>query len=145
MIIKCVFSHIYRVIRFDPNFFLPLQCGRLSIIVWWGYTANQCCQGSGTSGNGPFLKYSRRKNYRVCGFWATFNSIYRQIQIKKILLLMCIILGMYTWQLKNGEAVVTQQTTWVSARAYMLRLLHSRNKHDSSHYRLYKIINTRLR
>ncbi len=46
---------------------------------------------------------------------------------------------------KNGEAVVTSQTAWVSARAYMLRLLHSRNKHDNSHYRLYKIINTRLR
>ncbi len=54
---------------------------------------------------------------------------------------MCIILGMYTRQLKNGEAVVTQ-TTWVSARAHTLRLLHSRNKHDNSHYKLYKIINT---
>ncbi len=50
---------------------------------------------------------------------------------------MCIILWMYTWKLKNGEAVVTSQTMWVSARAYMLRLLHSRNKHDNSHYRLY--------
>ncbi len=45
---------------------------------------------------------------------------------------MCIILGMYTWQL-NGEAVVTQ-STWVSARANMLRLLQGRNKHDNSHY-----------
>ncbi len=31
---------------------------------------------------------------------------------------MCIILGMYTWQLKNEEAVVTSQTTRVSATAY---------------------------
>ncbi len=31
---------------------------------------------------------------------------------------MCIILGMYTWQLQNREAVVTSQTTWVSVRAY---------------------------
>ncbi len=47
---------------------------------------------------------------------------------------MCFILGMYTWQLKNGEVVVTQ-TTRVSARAYMLRLFHSINKYDNSHYR----------
>ncbi len=49
---------------------------------------------------------------------------------------MCYILVIYTWQLKNGEAVVTSQTMWISARAYMLRLLHSKNKHDNSHYRL---------
>ncbi len=49
---------------------------------------------------------------------------------------MCIILGTYTWQLKNREAVVTQ-CTWVLARAYMLRLLHSRHKHDNSHHWLY--------
>ncbi len=82
---------------------------------------------------------------RVSFFWATFNvlrppRVYIDKYIfKYILLLMCIILGMYTWQLRNREVVVSQ-TMCVSARTYMLRLLHSRNKHDNSHYRLYKII-----
>ncbi len=47
------------------------------LIIWLGLTptgtANQCCQGSGTSGYGLFWKYSRGKNYRVAVFWATFN------------------------------------------------------------------------
>ncbi len=54
---------------------------------------------------------------------------------------MCIILGMYTWQRKNGEAVVTSQTMCVSARAYMLRF-YTAEINMTSHYRLYKIINT---
>ncbi len=88
---------------------------------------------------------------RVAVFCATFNVprppkiyiyiyIYTNTHFNKSFFLMCIILWMYTWQLKNREAVVTSQTTWVSARAYMLRLLHRRNKHDNSHYRVYEMI-----
>ncbi len=59
------FAQINRLIRFDHNFFPSSQRGRLSIIVWWGYS-EQCCH-CGTSGCGLFWKYSHGKNYRAVG------------------------------------------------------------------------------
>ncbi len=77
---------------------------------------------------GLFWKYSRGKNYRAegCVFWVTFiiyttaaaQSVYRQIKIE-----IDLFTNVYhTWnvylQLQNGEALVTSQTTRVSARTY---------------------------
>ncbi len=42
------FTQINRIIRFDPNFLLSSQRGRLSVICDEG-TVNQCFHGSGTT------------------------------------------------------------------------------------------------
>ncbi len=109
------FTQINLIIRFDPNFLPPLQRGRLSVV---------CDEGT------VILKIQLQEKLQSRGlrFLGYFYNVPLPPKVYIDTLLMCIILGMYTWQLKNGEAVVTSQTTWVSARAYMWTLLHRRNK-----------------
>ncbi len=146
---------INRLIRFDPNFFPTSQRGRLSISGGDEDTANSVARGSGCGHKWPWaiLKIQSREKLQSRGFvvfWATFiiyppaaQSVYRQIKIK-----IDPFTNVYhTWNVylvtSERRGGCNHKTTWVSARAY--KALHSRNKHDNSHYRLYKIINTRLR
>ncbi len=142
---------INRLIRFDPNFFPSSQRGRLSISVWWGYS-EQCCQGSGCGSSGclwAILKIQSREKLQSRGLrffglllWSTAaaQSVYRQIQIK--IDPFTNIYHSWNLHLATSEWRGAYITNNVS---FSQNIQHSRNKHDNSHYSLYKIINTRLR
>ncbi len=60
-----------RIIRFDPNFLPSSQCGRLSVVCDEG-TADQCCQGNGTTSYFENTVAGKITEPRVAFFWANF-------------------------------------------------------------------------